>query len=57
MCVVGGCLQERSLSCAKQMVVADPLQSIQVYENTCSYILVSGAEFTSARQIPFFFYN
>lgn len=47
VCVVGGCFQERSLSCVKQMVVGDPLQSIPVYENTCSYILVSGTEFTA----------
>lgn len=41
VCVVGGRFQERSLFCAKQMVVGDPLQSIPASENTCSYILVS----------------
>lgn len=40
-CVVGVCFQERSLSCVKQMVVGDPSQSIPVYVNICSSILVS----------------
>ncbi len=45
--------QERSLSCVRQMVVGDPLQSIPVYENTCSYILVSGTEFTAVQLSTF----
>lgn len=44
---VCGCFQERSLFCVKQMVAADPLQSIPVYENTCWFILVSEADFTA----------
>ena len=57
VCVVGGCFQERSLSSVKQMVVGDPLRSIPVYENTCSYILVSGTEFTAVQLSAHFFCN
>ena len=46
---VGGCFQERSLFFVKQMVVGDLSQSIPVYGNICSYILVSGTEFTAAQ--------
>lgn len=49
VCVFCGCFQERNLFFAKQMVVGDLLRSILVFENTCSYILVSGTEFTAAQ--------